>query len=110
MSGIIAAETDNDTGVAGVTWSTRIMPLRALGQGGGTDFDILQAVRYAAGLDNDSGTLPAQSADIINLSLGGSSFSPAAQDIFTEVRGEGIIIIAAAGNSASRHADLSGGL
>ncbi len=101
VSGIIAAETDNDTGVTGVTWFTRIMPLRALGRGGGTDFDILQAVRYAAGLDNDSGTLPAQKADIINLSLGGSSVSPAAQDIFTEVRGEGIIIIAAAGNSAS---------
>jgi len=101
VSGIIAAETDNDTGVTGVTWFTRIMPLRALGRGGGTDFDILQAVRYAAGLDNDSGTLPAQRADIINLSLGGSSVSPAAQDIFTEVRGEGIIIIAAAGNSAS---------
>jgi len=101
VSGIIAAETTNDTGVAGVTWSTRIMPLRALGQGGGTEFDILQAVRYAAGLDNDSGTLPAQSADIINLSLGGSSFSPAAQDIFTEVRGAGVMVIAAAGNSAS---------
>jgi serine protease len=101
VSGIIAAETDNDAGISGVTWSTRIMPLRALGQGGGTDFDILQAVRYAAGLDNDSGTFPAQKADIINLSVGGSSFSPAAQDIFTEVRGEGIIIIAAAGNSAS---------
>ena len=101
VSGIIAAETDNDTGVAGVTWSTRIMPLRVLGQGGGTEFDILQAVRYAAGLDNDSGTLPAQSADIINLSLGGGSFSPATQEIFAEVRGAGVMVIAAAGNSAS---------
>jgi serine protease len=101
VSGTIAAETDNDTGVTGVTWFTRIMPLRALGRGGGTDFDILQAVRYAAGLDNDSDTLPAEKADIINLSLGGSSFSPAAQDIFTEVRGEGVVIIAAAGNNAS---------
>jgi serine protease len=103
VSGIVAAETDNIAGVAGVTWSTRIMPLRALGQGGGTDFDILQAVRYAAGLDNDSGTLPAQKADIINLSLGGGGFSPAAQEIFTEVRGEGIIVVAAAGNSASNN-------
>ena len=101
VSGIIAAGTDNTIGVAGVTWSTRIMPLRALGQGGGTDFDILQAVRYAAGLDNDSGTLPAQKADIINLSLGGTSFSPIAQGLFTDVRGEGIVVVAAAGNSAS---------
>ena len=101
VSGIIAAETNNDTGVSGVTWSTRIMPLRALSQGSGTEFDILQAVRYAAGLDNDSGTLPAQSADIINLSLGGSSFSPVAQELFTEIRVEGITVVAAAGNSAS---------
>ncbi len=101
VSGTIAAETNNIIGVAGVTWSTRIMPLRAIGQGGGTDFDILQAVRYAAGFDNDSGTLPAQKADIINLSLGGGSFSPVAQELFTEIRGEGITVVAAAGNSAS---------
>ncbi len=101
VSGTIAAETNNIIGVAGVTWSTRIMPLRVLGQGGGTDYDILQAVRYAAGLDNDSGTLPAQKADIINLSLGAGSFSPAAQDVITAARGEGTIFIAAAGNSAS---------
>jgi serine protease len=101
VSGTIAAETNNIIGVAGVTWSTRIMPLRAIGQGGGTDFDILQAVRYAAGLDNDSGTLPTQRADIINLSLGGGSFSPVAQELFTEIRGEGITVVAAAGNSAS---------
>jgi serine protease len=101
VAGTIAAETSNDFGVAGVTWSTRIMPLRAIGLGGGTDFDILQAVRYAAGLDNDSNTLPAREVDIINLSLGGSSFSPIAQDLFAEVRAQGIIVVAAAGNSAS---------
>ena len=101
VSGIIAAETDNVIGVAGVTWFTRIMPLRALGLGGGTDFDILQAIRYAAGLANDSGTLPAQRAEIINLSIGGGSFSPVAQALLTAVRGLGIFVVAAAGNSAS---------
>ncbi|MGD9287648.1 MAG: S8 family peptidase, partial [Desulfobacterales bacterium] len=101
VAGTIAAGTNNDTGVSGVAWFTRIMPLRALSQGGGTDFDILQAVRYAAGMENDSGTLPAQRADIINLSLGGSNFSQIAQDLFTEVRAEGVITIAAAGNRAS---------
>ncbi|MGB9439933.1 MAG: S8 family serine peptidase [Desulfobacterales bacterium] len=101
VSGTIAAETNNIIGVAGVTWSTRIMPLRAIGQGGGTDFDILQAVRYAAGFENDSGTLPAQKADIINLSLGGSSYSPVAEELFAAVRGAGITVVAAAGNSAS---------
>ena len=110
VSGIIAAETDNDMGVTGVTWSTRIMPLRALGQGGGTDFDILQAVRYAAGLDNDSGTLPAQKADIINLSLGGTSFSPAARDIFTRSESRGYYYYRRSRQQRFQHADVSGGL
>ena len=48
------------------------MPLRVLGCEGGTTFDIVQAVRFAAGLDNVSNTVPDQAADIINLSLGRS--------------------------------------
>ena len=98
VAGTIGAATNNVTGVSGVTWSTSIMPLRALGFLGGTQYDVSQAVRYAAGLDNDSGTLPAQRADVINLSLGGGSFSQGTQDLVTEVRNQGVIIIAAAGN------------
>ena len=46
--------------------------VRALGAGGaGTSYDVSQAIRFAAGLSNDSGTVPLQAADIINLSLGG---------------------------------------
>ena len=36
------------------------MPLRALGVDGGDSFDVIQAVRFAAGLSNSSGTVPAQ--------------------------------------------------
>ena len=98
VAGTIAAATDNMTGVSGVTWSTSIMPLRVLGFLGGSLYDVSQAVRYAAGLANDSGTLPAQRADVINLSLGGGGFSQGVQDLVTEVRTQGVIIIAAAGN------------
>lgn len=101
VTGTIAALTGNALGVAGVTQATQVMPLRALGIGGGTEYDILQAVRYAAGLDNDSGTLPAQKAAIINLSLGGGGFSQTAQDVFTAARAQGLIAVAAAGNSSS---------
>jgi serine protease len=106
VAGTIAAQTDNSLGVAGAGWSTRIMPVRALGQylgnyGIGTSYDIMQAVRYAAGLDNDSGTVPSQKADIINLSLSGSVYSFLEQDVYDKVRAAGIIIVAAAGNGAS---------
>lgn len=99
VAGTIGAATNNVTGVSGVTWSTSIMPLRAIGFLGGTSYDISQAVRYAAGLANDSGTLPVQRADVINLSLGGGSFSQAEQDLFNVVRNQGVIVIAAAGNN-----------
>jgi serine protease len=101
VAGTVAAATDNSTGVAGVAPNVRIMPLRVLGKGGGTSADIIQALEYAAGLANDSGTLPGRKADIINMSLGGPSRSQAEQEVITAVRGKGIVIVAAAGNSAS---------
>jgi serine protease len=101
VAGIIAAYTGNNNGVAGIGWNTLIMPVRALGIGGGTEYDILQAVRYAAGLSNDSGTVPSKKADVINLSLGSESSSSASQDVYTLVRNAGVIVIAAAGNNAS---------
>jgi serine protease len=105
VAGTIAAETNNGIGVAGVSWGAKIMPLRALGVLGGTDYDIGQAALFAAGLANDSGTLPAQKADIINMSIGGPGGSNGQidfnQDIFNRVRDAGVIIVAAAGNQNS---------
>jgi len=98
VAGTIGAATNNVSGVSGVTWGSSIMPLRALGLFGGTSYDIAQAIRYAAGLENDSGTLPARKADVINLSLGGAGFSQIQQDLFNEVRSQGVIVVASAGN------------
>lgn len=101
VAGTAGAATDNGTGVAGSGWNTRIMPLRVLGSEGGTSFDILQAVRFAAGLSNSSNTLPAIRADIINLSLGGGLFSQAEQDTFTAARAAGVLLFASAGNEST---------
>lgn len=100
VAGTIAANS-NDKGVAGVAWGAKIMPLRVLGVGGGSDYDISQAVRYAARLSNDSNTLPARRADVINLSLGGGDSSASAQLAFHEARDAGVIVVAAAGNESS---------
>lgn len=101
VTGTVVAAGNNGIGVAGVAFGARVMPLRALNASGGTSYDILQAVRYAAGLENDSGQLPAQPADIINLSLGGSGFSQTAQNLYSELRDRGIAVVAAAGNEGS---------
>lgn len=99
VSGTIAAKSNNSVGLAGVAWDAKIMPLRVLGAHDGSGYDINQAILFAAGLPNDSGTVPTQKADIINLSLGGSGYSQAAQDTYNLVRNAGVLVVAAAGNA-----------
>ncbi|MBL4635139.1 MAG: S8 family serine peptidase [Kofleriaceae bacterium] len=101
VAGTVSAESNNGIGGAGVAQGARIMPLRVLGAGGGSSYDIMQAIRFAAGLPNDSNTVPSQIADVINLSLGGSGFSPNFQNLIADVRAQGVIIVAAAGNDSS---------
>ena len=102
VAGTIAARGNNGIGVAGVAYSARVMPVRALGiDGSGTSYDVNQAIRYAAALPNDSGTVPEQAADVINLSLGGGGFSAVDQALFRDLSAAGILIVAAAGNDGS---------
>jgi serine protease len=101
VAGTIAARTNNSSGVAGIAWNAKIMPLRALGVEGGWSFDIREALEYAAGLANDSGTLPSQTADVINMSLAGPDWSQSEQELFDELHNtHNIIVVAAAGNDA----------
>jgi serine protease len=101
VAGTVAARGNNSIGVAGVAYGVGLMPVRALTRDGGTSYDVLQSVRYAAGLPNDSGRLPARRADIINLSLGGSGFSQVSQNLYNDLRSLGIAVVAAAGNEGS---------
>ncbi|MBB3166939.1 S8 family serine peptidase [Simiduia aestuariiviva] len=102
VAGTVAAATNNGKGVAGVAFGAKVMPLRALGKEGGSSYDILQAVRYAAGLSNDSGTTPSQRANVINLSLGCQFCYSAFEEIeYQQAREAGVILIAAAGNEGN---------
>ncbi len=101
VAGTVAALGQNRSGVAGVAWNARVMPVRALDgcSGGGTLYDIQQGIRYAAGLPNDSGRLPERPADVINLSLGGkSACDNSTAALVSQVRERGIMVVAAAGN------------
>lgn len=102
VAGTIGALSDNGSGVSGVTWASGVMPIRALDGASGTFYDVLQGVRFAAGLPNDSGTVPAVRADIINLSLGSSGDCEAVEAAtFAEVQAAGVSVVASAGNNRS---------
>ncbi len=101
VAGTVAANSNNSIGVSGISWGAKIMPIRAIGTQGASSYDIMQSMRFAAGLENDSNTVPAQIADVINMSLGGFGYSQSMQTVIDNVNAAGVIIIAAAGNDNS---------
>lgn len=99
VAGTIAAVGNNNTGMSGVAWNARIMPIRVLSPTGGTDSAIINGMLYAARLPNSSGTVPPQRASVINMSLGGSGACPQSyQDAINAVRNAGVVVVVAAGN------------
>ena len=101
VAGTIAARTNNGEGVAGINWQGKVMPLRVLGLYGGTSVDIAEAIRFAAGLPNASGTVPAQRANVINMSLGGPGFSNTTADAIAAARAAGVVVFASSGNAGT---------
>lgn len=102
VAGTIGAIGNDALGGTGVAWNVRIMPVRVLGTLGGSSEDVLQGMLFAAGLPNRSGFIPAQKADVINMSLGGVGMCSASfQDALDRVRAEGVIVVASAGNDAT---------
>lgn len=108
VAGTAAAATYNGIGVAGVAPMARLMPLNVFGRNGSAKtIDILQAMLYAAGLDNNAGVLPARRADVINLSMGSpGACSVAFQDTINRVRAAGTLVVVAAGSKADNASGL----
>lgn len=101
VAGTIGANGNDGQGVAGVDWNCRIMPVRVLGRGGGTVDDIANGILFAARLPNASGALPAQRADIVNMSLGGPGLSSVLEQACNQAAAAGVLLVAAAGNDNS---------
>ncbi len=110
VAGTIGAASDNGVGVAGVNWQAKILPVRVLGKCGGSTSDIIDAVRWAAGLAVPGAPANANPADVINLSLGGSGACLGSeQSAFDDAVSAGATVVIAAGNSASDAAGFSPG-
>jgi thermitase len=92
VAGIIASETNNQEGGAGITWYNKIMPIKAMGpEGYGTSFDIAKGVIWAV----------EHGANVINLSLGNYQPSKLMKDAVKYAFDRNVVIVAAAGNDNS---------
>src|SRR5205085_8573691 len=104
IAGIVAAVTNNSSGVAAINRNGRVLPVRVGGKCGADVADIVDGMRWAAGL-SVPGTPPNPNpARIISVSFGGDAACNAAyQSAIDEILGEkGAVVVAAAGNE--RHA------
>lgn len=111
IAGIVAANSNNAVGVAGINWRGRVLPVRVAGKCGADVSDIIDGLRWAAGLDvcrlsSTTGECleaapPNQNpARIMNISFGGTGSCDPYQGTINELRSRGAVIVAAAGNEA----------
>jgi serine protease len=100
VAGTIAAATNNGLGVAGIAPSSKILPVRVLGKCGGYTSDIVDGMRWAAGLAVTGVPANPNPAAVLNLSLGGSgACSVTQQSAIDDITAVGATVVVAAGNS-----------
>ncbi|MFD1289306.1 S8 family peptidase [Laceyella putida] len=91
-AGIAAAVTNNGTGIAGTAPKASILAVRVLdNSGSGTWTAVANGITYAAD----------QGADVISLSLGGTSGATGLQDAVNYAWNKGSVVVAAAGNAGT---------
>lgn len=92
VAGTIGASGNNATGVVGVNWNVKIMPIKFLeGTYGGYTSTAIASLRYAV----------QNGAKVSNNSWGGPNFSQALLDEIKAARAAGHVFVAAAGNSTT---------
>ena len=101
VAGIALADADNGVGIAGIAPLAKLLPVRVIGKCGGTDRDLIDGMRWAAGLEVSGAPINENPADVINLSLGGEQpCSGSLQSAVDEITALGVMIVASVGNEA----------
>ncbi|CAH0211345.1 S8 family serine peptidase [Peribacillus sp. Bi134] len=88
IAGIIAGSANNGIGGTGVAPNVKLMPINVFDGEYADTADIIEAIHYAV----------QQKANIINMSLGDTSYSEALNKAVQEAYKKGVLIVAAAGN------------
>lgn len=101
MAGLVAAQWGGavaGTSLAGAAPDVRIVPVRVLGKCGGVSSDVIDAMRWAAGLAVTGVPANAYPAQVLSLSLGGGGCSTLYQQAVNEILNANVVIVAATGN------------
>ncbi len=102
VAGIIGAKGNNNVGVAGVSWESKIIGAKFLdANGSGSTANAIKAINYATALKRAG-----RNITLTNNSWGGPSYSSALASAIADASTAGILFVAAAGNNGSNN-DIS---
>jgi serine protease len=108
VAGTIAALTNNGSGVAGVAFGAKVVPVRVLGKCGGYTSDIADGIIWASGGTVSGVPNIAARAQVINMSLGGGgACDTTTQNAINGARSRGTVVVVAAGNESQNASNSS---
>jgi len=91
-AGIVGARGNNQIGIAGVAWRSRMIPVQFMDESGsGALSAAIRGIRFAV----DSG------ARVINASWGSYSYSESLAEMLEWAQSKGVLVVVAAGNSGT---------
>ncbi|MDB5757614.1 MAG: subtilase family protein [Burkholderia sp.] len=101
VAGTLGAASNNSSGVSGVNWVSKLLPVRTIGRCGGYTSDIIDGLRWAAGMDIPNVPKNTTPARVANLSIGGANNGCSAyfQSAIDDVTARGTVVVVAAGNN-----------
>jgi serine protease len=90
VAGIIAANTDDGYGIAGISWTDKILPVKIMNSNGtGSTSNLTSGIVWSAN----------NGAHVINMSVGGFPYSQAVKDAVDYAWNKGAVLVGAAGNN-----------
>ncbi|MBE9044687.1 S8 family serine peptidase [Pleurocapsales cyanobacterium LEGE 10410] len=101
VQGIIAAATDNGTGIAGINWNCDVFNIDVLDANNG-DFSPAEATQAMINHANSQGQRL-----VINMSFGGGRIDPAFEELVANNQDNALFVIATGNQSNSSISDLS---
>jgi subtilisin family serine protease len=101
-AGVIGALGNNVLGITGVNWTTRILPVKFLdATGTGTVADAINALEFLIQTKNAFAASDGANIRVLSNSWGGAQFSQALLDQIERAAANGMLFVAAAGNTSS---------
>lgn len=88
VAGTIGAVGNNNKGISGVCQTAKLMSVRVLGVGGGSNASVADGIYFAV----------RNGAKVINMSLGGTQYSQLIYDAVEYAKTNDVVVVVAAGN------------